>query len=154
MHFYYGQPESENTYNEKAEERKLIGLLNDTLESYNKLHYHGKLSVVIFGSLIEKTLKINRSLLMPMANTILVADQGSGAHSLVKIAIQLSKCSDCYLFAADSEQSEDWRAALRSIINRVCIESRNMNVLHLIENHFVDCVLETLEAMAAHGELF
>lgn len=58
------------------------------------------------------------------------------------------------MFANDSEQSEDWRAALRSILLGVAVESKNTCVLHMIENHFVDGVIETLEALAAHGELF
>ena len=80
------------------EEKKLVSLLNDTLENYNKTHYQEQISVIIFNTLIEKTLKINRSLLMPMANTILVADQGSGAYELVKIAIQLARASGMQLF--------------------------------------------------------
>lgn len=152
--FFYGQPESEHTYNEVLEERKLASLLNDTLEAYNKAHYSEQISVIIFNTLIEKTLKINRALLMPMANTILVADQGSGAYELVKIAIQLARANGMQLFQSDSEQSEDWRASLRSIVAKVGLEARSVCVLHLIENHFVEDVMQTLDAIAAHGELF
>ena len=74
VQFFYGQPESETIYNEKFEEKKLIALMNDTLEAYNKLHHSAQISVIIFISLIEKTLKINRSVMMPMTNTILVAE--------------------------------------------------------------------------------
>ena len=56
------------------EERKLVTLLNDTLENYNKTHFYQQINVIIFNTLIEKTIKINRSILMPMSNTILVAD--------------------------------------------------------------------------------
>ena len=34
------------------------------------------------------------------------------------------------------------------------LESKALMVLHVIENHIVEDVLETLEAIAAHGELF
>ena len=73
----------------------------------------------------------------------------------MKIAIQLAKASDNHLFASDSEHSEDWRTTLKNIFCKVAIlESRNSYVLHIIENHIVENVLETLEAIAAHGELF
>ena len=75
------------TYNIKLEERKLVSLINDTLDAYNKAHVTAPIGVIIFSSLIEKTLKLNRSLLTPTNITILVADQGSGAFELVKIAI-------------------------------------------------------------------
>lgn len=34
--FFYGQPESENQYNEIMEEKKLVVMLNDVIEEYNK----------------------------------------------------------------------------------------------------------------------
>jgi len=101
--FFYGQPENENQYNEIIEEKKLTALLNDTIEEYNKHHAQDQISVIVFNSVIEKTLKINRSIQVPMANTILVADQGTGASELCKIAIKLARASDAQLFASDSE---------------------------------------------------
>lgn len=91
---------------------------------------------------------------MPTSNTIFVADQGTGAHSLVKIAIQLARANDTQLFANDSEQSEDWKATLRSVILGVSQTNSSVSVMHLIEHHFVEGVLDHLEAIAAHGELF
>ena len=44
---------------------------------------------MIFDSIIEKTLKIARSVLMPFANTILIADRGAGANELCKMATRL-----------------------------------------------------------------
>ena len=41
---------------------KLAQVLNDTLADYNKSHYKNQLEVVIFNTIIEKTIKINRSL--------------------------------------------------------------------------------------------
>ena len=58
------------------------------------------------------------------------------------------------LFESDSEVSEDWRANLKSIIAKICLEGKSTCVMHLLENHFVDGVMPTLEAIAAHGELF
>ena len=44
---------------------------------------------------------------------------------------------------------------MKNIFCRVGIlESKSKYVLHMIENHIVENVLETFEAIAAHGELF
>lgn len=72
--FFYGQPESETTYNEIIDEKKLTILLNETMVDYNKANPQEQISVIIFNSIIEKTLKINRSIQIPFANTILIAD--------------------------------------------------------------------------------
>lgn len=154
VQFFYGQPESESAYNEIIDERKLTVLLTDTMNEYNKHNPSNQISVIIFNSIIEKTLKISRSIQVPFANTILIADQGSGAGELCKMAIRLARASENQLFANDSEQMEDWRGYLRSIIQRVGLETKSRAVLHMIERDFITDVLPTIEALAAHGELF
>ena len=98
-------------------------------------------------------MKINRSIQISFANTILIADQGSGAIELCKMAIKLAKSSENQLFANDSEQLEDWKGHLRSIIMRVGLETKSRAILQLNERDFIPGVLETLEGFAAHGEL-
>lgn len=136
------------------EERKLTVLLTDTMTEYNKHNVQAQINIIIFNSIIEKTLKISRSIQVPFANTVLIADQGSGASELCKLAIRLARASENQLFANDSEQMEDWRGCLRSIIQRVGLETKSRAVLHMIERDFVEDVLQTIEALAAHGELF
>ena len=152
--FFYGQPESETHYNEIVDEKKLTILMNETMVDYNKANPQEQISVIIFNSIIEKTLKINRSIQIPFANTILIADQGSGANELCKMAIKLARASDNQLFANDSEQLEDWRSHFRSIMQRVGLETKSRAVLHLIERDFIEGVLDTVNGLAAHGELF
>ena len=60
-HYFYGQPESEMQYNEIVSEEKLTFLMTEVMEDYNKKNAQNQISVVIFNSIIEKTLKINRS---------------------------------------------------------------------------------------------
>ena len=60
--FFYGQPESEAHYNEIVDEKKLTILMHETMEAYNKANPQEPISVIIFNSIIEKTLKINRSI--------------------------------------------------------------------------------------------
>ena len=38
VQYFYGNPESETSYHEKIEQRKLATLIQDTLETYNKSH--------------------------------------------------------------------------------------------------------------------
>lgn len=59
-----------------------------------------------------------------MANTILIADQGSGANELCKVAIKLARSQDNTLFASDSEQMEDWKSHFRAIVSRVALETK------------------------------
>lgn len=70
------------------------------------------------------------------------------------MAIKLARASDNQLFANDSEQLEDWRGHIRSIIQRVGLETKSRAVLHLIERDFIEGVLDTINGLAAHGELF
>ena len=49
-----------------------------------------QLDIVFFSSVIEKVLKINRSLRNYGCNTILVANEGSGSFELAKVAMQLA----------------------------------------------------------------
>ena len=139
--FFYGLPESENNYNEIVEEKKLTHLLQETIDDYNKNNSSDPISVIIFNSIIEKTLKINRSILLPFANTILIADQGTGASEICKMAMKLARASENNLFANDSEHLEDWRAHLRSMIQRVGLETKSRAILHLIERDFIRNVL-------------
>ena len=73
------------------------------MADYNKAFPQNPINVVIFSSIIEKTLKISRALQTPYAHTILVADQGSGAFELCKLAIRLAGLTDNRLFADDSD---------------------------------------------------
>ena len=128
--------------------------MNEVMVDYNKANPQEQISVIIFNSIIEKTLKINRSIQIPFANTILIADQGSGANELCKMAIKLARASDNQLFTNDSEQLEDWRSHFRSIMQRVGLETKSRAVLHMIERDFIEGVLDTVNGLAAHGELF
>ena len=101
--FYYGQPESEGCYNEAADEKRLTAILSEVMADYNKSNPQNQINVVIFSSIIEKTLKISRALQTPYAHTILVADQGTGAFELCKLAIRLARLTDNRLFANDSD---------------------------------------------------
>ena len=60
--FFYGQPETETQYNEIIEEKKLTAMLQESIHDYNKSNMQEQISVVIFDVIIEKTLKINRSI--------------------------------------------------------------------------------------------
>ena len=73
------------------------------MADYNKSNPQTQINVVIFTSVIEKTLKISRALVIPYSHTILVADQGTGAFELCKLAIRLARLTDNRLFASDSD---------------------------------------------------
>ena len=60
--FFYGLPDNELAYHEIPDQQKLNQLLSDILVEYNKLNIHQQISVTIFDTIIEKTLKINRSM--------------------------------------------------------------------------------------------
>ena len=76
---------------------------------YNKDNSGNEIEVIIFNTIIEKTLKISRSLKQQCANTILIAEEGSGAYEIVKMAIKLAKSVGYELFAKDSELKDDWK---------------------------------------------
>ena len=60
--------------------KKLGQLLNDVLADYNKHHYKNPIDIVIFNTIIEKTIKINRTLYVQNAISILIAEEGSGSN--------------------------------------------------------------------------
>ena len=84
--------------------------MEDTLQEFNQLN-SGKtqLDIVFFNSVIEKVIKINRSLRTVGGHTILVAHEGCGSFELVKIAIKISDWEDCIMYEKDSDLEEDWR---------------------------------------------
>lgn len=65
--------------------------------------------MVFFQSVIEKVIKISRSLHMPGCHSIIIAHEGSGSFELVKVAIKMSEQDDCVIYEKDSEIEEDWR---------------------------------------------
>jgi hypothetical protein len=82
-HYCYGLPEFEDrTYIQMPNDdcKKLSNLLNDILADYNKNHYKNPIDIVIFNTIIEKTVKINRSLYLQNSISILISEEGSGAN--------------------------------------------------------------------------
>ena len=65
--------------------------MNDILADYNKNHYKNPIDIVIFNTIIEKTVKINRSLYLQNSISILISEEGSGANWIVKLAIHMAK---------------------------------------------------------------
>ena len=78
-------------------------VLTECLMEYNKDNSGNEIEVIIFNTIIEKTIKISRSFKQQCANTILVAEEGSGAYEIEKMAIKLAKALGYELFAKDSE---------------------------------------------------
>lgn len=72
------------------------------------------------------------------------------------MASKLAKADIYDLFSSDSEQSkEDWRMHIKTIMQHVGSEHKNRAVIHLTDKDFYhDGVLEALNCLAAHGELF
>ena len=105
--FFYGSPENERAYNEVPEEKKVSHILQETIADYNKDRPSDMINVIIFNSVIEKTLKVNRAVHQSFANTILVVEVGSGGTEISKMAIKLSKKSEFSLSARDGSYSED-----------------------------------------------
>ena len=105
--------------------------------------------------MIEKTLKVNRSLHQPCSNTILIADTGSGGAEICKMAIKLASKREFGLSARDGSQNEDVRVQLRTIITETCMEFKHKSVLFLDEKEMrLGNVKEAVEALSAHGEIF
>ena len=105
--------------------------------------------------MIEKVVKINRSLRSVGSQTVLVANEGSGSFELVKVAIKMSDWEDQVLYEKDSELEEDWRLTFKEIMTKVVSGKRTRHVLH-VEQRDVSSyeLLEALDALAAHSEIF
>ena len=119
--FCYGCPEGKNQYRKKPEDEKImLQVMTDALIDFNS-RSTGKqqIDVVLFNSVIEKVLKINRSLRTIGGNTILVANEGSGSFELVKIAIKMSDWEDLVMYEKDSELEEDWRVLIKETMSKV-----------------------------------
>ena len=154
-YFCYGLPDQEDAYNEKPSESKMQSVLTECLMEYNKHHAGNEIDVIIFNTVVDKAVKISRSLRQQCANTILIADEGSGAYEIVKMAIKLAKCIDYELFAKDSELKDDWRQGMKAIMNNVGLESHSRAVLHVQPRDLAtDDTLDALDSIAAHGENF
>ena len=98
----------------------MLQVMTDALIDFNS-RSTGKqqIDVVLFNSVIEKVLKINRSLRTIGGNTILVANEGSGSFELVKIAIKMSDWEDLVMYEKDSELEEDWRVLIKETMSKV-----------------------------------
>ena len=59
--FSYGQGDS-STYNESPETKTVEAMLTDLVLEYNKANPREALDIVIFNTVVEKALKINRSI--------------------------------------------------------------------------------------------
>jgi hypothetical protein len=85
-------------------------MMQQALIDYNsKSGGRNHLDVVFFQSLIEKVIKINRSMRQVGGHTILVAHEGSGCFELVKVAVKMSDWQDWALYEKDSDLEEDWK---------------------------------------------
>ena len=71
------------------------------------------------------------------------------------MASKLAKSDIFDLFSNDTEQKEDWRMHLKTIMYHVATEHKNKAVIHLTDKDFFhEGVLEALNCFTAHGELF
>ena len=61
-HFCYGLPDMEDSYIEKPREQKMHNVLTECLIDYNKHNTGNEIEVIIFNTIIDKTIKISRSL--------------------------------------------------------------------------------------------
>lgn len=131
-------------------------MMNEALIDYNtKASGKQQLDVVFFNSVIDKVIKINRSLKTLGGHTILVALEGSGSFELVKVAVKMSDMEDFVLYEKDSELDEDWRLMLKDILTKVVSNPKTRHVLHVEERDLsTKDLLEALDAIAAHNELF
>ena len=103
-------------------------MMQDALLEYNaRSSGKSQIDVVFFSSVIEKVIKINRSLRMPGGHTILVALEGSGSFELVKVAVKMSDFEDQVLYEKDSELEEDWRLMLKEILTKVVMANRKVH---------------------------
>ena len=151
--FCYGNGEA--LYHETPEEKKLELMLTDIVLDYNKANPREELDIIIFNTVIEKTLKINRSIRQTSANTILIANEGSGALELVKMAIRLANALDYDLHSKSTESKDDWKLSLKQMMATVGAESKQRACLHIQERDLGSIeTLRALNALAAHGELF
>ena len=83
--------------------------------------------------MIDKVIKINRSLHSAGGHTILIALEGSGSFELVKVALKMSDMEDKVLYEKDSELEEDWRLMLKEILTTVITNRKTRHVLHVEE---------------------
>ena len=83
-------------------------MLTDLVLEYNKANPREELDIIIFNTVVEKTLKIQRSIKQIGANTILIANEGSGAIELVKMAVKLSNAEHFDLHSKANEGQDDW----------------------------------------------
>ena len=155
--FCYGNPEGKHNYRLVPEQDKVMQeVMEEALEDYNG-QSTGKtmLDIVFFSNVIEKIIKINRSLRMVGGHTILLAHEGSGSFELVKIAIKMSDWEDCVIFEKDSELEEDYRLQLKEVMSRVTNNPKIRHVLHVEERDMATSdILQALDALAAHSEIF
>ena len=61
-HFCYGLPDQEVAYNEKPSDQRMQQVLSECITEYNKENAGNEIEVIVFNTIIEKTLKISRSL--------------------------------------------------------------------------------------------
>lgn len=98
----------------------MIEIMQDALEGFNSRSTgKHKLDVVFFQAVVEKVIKINRSLRAVGGHTFLLAHEGSGSYELVKVATSMSDWEDCALYEKDSDLQDDWRMHLKDIMSKV-----------------------------------
>ena len=113
------------------------------------------MEVVLFHSIIERILKINRSMRVPFSHTILIALEGCGAYELVRLAAFIGNQTVHSLFEKDSEHEEDWRVQLKYIMQKSALEREERSILHIEERDlFSTDILEAIDSLTAHGEIF
>ena len=105
-------------------------MLNELLLEYNKTHPREEIDIIIFNTVVEKTLKINRSIRQTGASTILIADEGSGAIELVRMAVKMSNAQH---YDLHSRVEDDWKQELKRIITTIGGESKHKACLHIRE---------------------
>jgi hypothetical protein len=110
---------------------------------------------MIFESIIERTVKVTRSLHLSHSATLLISEEGSGTNQITKISIHLSKMTGQELLPATQRQAKDThRSELKQIIKLASVESKVQVVLHIREPDLAEPgLLDDLNAITAHGDL-
>ena len=129
--------------------------LKEFLTARLKVFYEEELDVplVVFDSVLEHVLRIDRVLRQPMGHVLLAGDSGAGKTVLSKFVSWMNGLSIFQIKAHSRYSMEDFCEDLRSVMRRVGVDGEKICFIFDEANILSAGFLESMNALLASGEV-
>mmetsp|Transcript_21854 Transcript_21854/g.21017 ORF Transcript_21854/g.21017 Transcript_21854/m.21017 type:complete len:278 (+) Transcript_21854:1578-2411(+) len=129
--------DEEGSYTEVISMQETTANLRRLLNEYNEANKRTKMNIFIFDFLTEFLMKIHRLIKQPYSHGIAIGIEGSGKHSLTKLACFMANFHLYEIKLEASYTCEDWQQDLKTILYIAGLDQKEV-VFHLKHNQIIN----------------